>query len=168
MMTRAASKTLLLLACILLRWNTASAQTSPELAWDESSSSPVTGYAVTFDGARVDYALAPLGAGGTCGCAIPLPFSGGRHTIVVSAYNNFGETPSATLTVGPAANAGGPYTGQAGTSVAVDGSGSGTPIGNIVSYAWNWGDGTSSVAASPQASHTFAAGGTFTIVLTVT
>ncbi|HYN08484.1 MAG TPA: PKD domain-containing protein [Vicinamibacterales bacterium] len=38
--------------------------------------------------------------------------------------------------------------------------------GSIVSYAWNFGDGATGSGAQP--SHTYAAGGTYTVVLTVT
>src|ERR1700730_13514654 len=95
--------------------------TSPRLAWDEASSG-VTGYAVTIDGARVDYGLAPVAADGTCGCSIALPFSGGTHTLIVSAYNSLGETASDPLTVAPVAMPGGAYTAQAGSLLTVDGS----------------------------------------------
>jgi PKD repeat protein len=145
------------------------AQSAPTLDWTENSGSIVTGYAVTIDGVRVDERLTPLGPGGACGCSIVLPFSGGRHVIIVSAYNSSGETASAPLTVGPIANAGGPYSVQSGTPLAVNASGSTAPTGSLVSYSWHWGDGSSdTTASSPQASHTYAASGTFTITLTVT
>ncbi len=159
---------LLLAALVLTSWNTAAAQTATKLAWDENPASGVNGYSVTVDGVRVDYQLTPVGANGACGCSIPLPFSGGRHTVVVGAYNNFGETLSAPLIVGPSANAGGPYSGQAGTALAVNGSGSIDSTGTITTYDWNWGDGTSTRGSSSQASHTYASGGTFTITLTIT
>ncbi len=138
-----------------------------KLAWDDPGTD-VSGYAVTIDGARTDYGLSPLAADGTCGCTIPLPFSGGTHSIVVSAYNAYGEAAAQPLNVAPSANAGGPYSGTAGTAVTVDGSGSNNPAGNIVQWAWNWGDGTTSVVTTAITSHTYADGGTYTIGLTVT
>jgi len=138
------------------------------LVWDETSASVVNGYSVTVDGVRVDYQLTPLGTNGTCGCSIPLPFSGGTHTVVVGAYNTFGETLSAPLITGPSASAGGPYSGQAGTALAVNGSGSSDLTGTITTYDWNWGDSTSNRGSSPQASHIYTSSGTFTITLTVT
>jgi hypothetical protein len=159
---------LFLAAIIFTSWNTAIAQTATRLAWDEPSASVVTGYSVTVDGVRVDYQLTPAGANGVCGCSIPLPFSGGTHTVVVGAYNTFGETLSAPLLAGPSANAGGPYSGQAGTALAVSGSGSIDLTGTITTYDWNWGDSTSTRGSTPQASHTYASSGTFTIRLTVT
>jgi PKD repeat protein len=146
-----------------------SAQTAPKIAWDESSTTPVNGYALTIDGVRTDYKLTPLSSTGTCGCMLPLPFSGGRHTIVVSAYNASGEVASAPLTVAPIANPGGPYTGVAGSPITVSGGASSHPAGTIVGYTWTWGDGSKSgQLASSSASHTYAATGTYQITLMVT
>ncbi len=47
-----------------------------------------------------------------------------------------------------------------------DGSGSSDSDGNVVSYAWSFGDGATSTLAEPD--HTFAVGGTFPVTLTVT
>src|SRR5438876_8294925 len=65
--------------------------TGPLLAWDEDPAAAITGFAVTVDGVRSDYGMTPLATGGTCGCSIPLPFTNGRHIVVVSAYNADGE-----------------------------------------------------------------------------
>lgn len=50
--------------------------------------------------------------------------------------------------------------------VSVDGSASTDPDGPLAGYGWNFGDGAT--ATGPTASHTYAAGGTYTITLTVT
>jgi PKD repeat protein len=168
-MTTAVREVLLPTILVLATGGFLHAQSAPTLDWTENSGSIVTGYAVTIDGVRVDYGLTPLSAGGACGCSIVLPFSGGNHVIIVSAYNSSGETASAPLTIGPTANAGGPYSGQSGTALAVNASGSSAPTGSLVSYDWHWGDGSSDTqSSSPQASHTYTASGTFTITLTVT
>jgi len=145
----------------------AGAQTSPALAWDEDATG-VAGYAVAIDGVRVDYGLSPLNSNLTCGCSVVLPFSGGSHTLQVSAYNALGESWSSILTVAPVANAGGPYSGTARTAIRADGSGSKNPAGTITTYAWNWGDLTSTTSSSATATHTYAGSGAFTITLTVT
>ncbi len=145
------------------------AQTGPKIAWDESSGTTVNGYALTIDGVRTDYKLSPLSTTGTCGCSLALPFSGGRHTLVVSAYNASGEVASSPLTVAPIAAPGGPYTGQVGTAITVNGSGSKHPAGMIVGYTWSWGDGTNTAQlATSTASHSYSVAGTYQITLTVT
>ena len=168
-MTRPVRKILLPTILLFIAVASVQAQSSPTLSWSEDPASIVTGYIVTIDGVSTDHGLSPLAPNGTCGCAVVLPFSGGRHVITVSAYNSSGQTASAPLTIGPAANAGGPYTGQSGAPIAVTASGSNAPTGSLVSYVWQWGDGSSNTTvSSPQASHTYAASGTFTITLTVT
>jgi len=158
-----------LLSCVLaLVHLDAAAQTSASLAWDQDLSSPVNGFIVSIDGIRTDYGLTPLNANLTCGCAIALPFSGGSHTLQVTAYSAKGEASSSALTVAPVAKPGGPYTGTVNTPVSVDGSGSQNPAGTITTYAWTWGDGTSATSSLATASHTYAASGTFTVRLTVT
>jgi PKD domain len=42
------------------------------------------------------------------------------------------------------------------------------PAGVITNYAWTWGDGSSEQHATPIASHTYAAGGTYEVTMTVT
>ena len=163
-MTRSVHKILLPTILLFTAGAFVQAQSGPTLSWSEDPASMVTGYIVTIDGVSTDHGLSPLAPNGTCGCAIVLPFSGGRHVITVSAYDSAGKTTSAPLTVGPIANPGGPYTGQAGAPIVVNGSGSIAPTGSLVNYLWQWGDGSiTTTAPSPQASHTYAASGTFTI-----
>jgi PKD repeat protein len=54
----------------------------------------------------------------------------------------------------------------AGLAASFDGRASSDPDGTIASWAWNFGDGTT--ATGPQAAHTFATGGDYTVSLTVT
>ncbi len=52
--------------------------------------------------------------------------------------------------------------------VTFDAAASFDPDGSIVEYHWDWGDGTSpTIAGSRTATHTFAAAGSYTVVLTV-
>lgn len=52
--------------------------------------------------------------------------------------------------------------------ISFDASASLSPIGTIVSYAWDFGDGTMVTTASPFVNHTYLAPGVFNVTLTVT
>jgi len=66
----------------------------------------------------------------------------------------------------PIADAGGPYSTEAGQTITFDGSGSYDPDGNIDFYRWNFGDGTSEILAeSPD--HIYSTSGTYEVTLTV-
>jgi len=56
----------------------------------------------------------------------------------------------------------------AGASSFFNASSSASPVGNIDTYAWDFGDGTTTTTASPTITHTYATSGTFTVTLTVT
>jgi PKD repeat protein len=75
-------------------------------------------------------------------------------TVTVTAMNQM-----------PVAHISGPMTAVEGASVAFGSNGSSDPDGSIVSYDWNFGDGTSGAGAS--VTHAYAAG-TYTVTLTVT
>jgi PKD repeat protein len=65
----------------------------------------------------------------------------------------------------PTANAGGPYTAEA--SVTFNGAGSSDPDNNLpLTYAWNFGDGTTGTGVSPV--KTYATNGSYTATLVVT
>ena len=66
----------------------------------------------------------------------------------------------------PIAQAGGPYAGSVGAPIAMTSVGSSDADGNIVAYAWSFGDGTT--ASGAVVSKAYAAAGTFTVMLTVT
>jgi len=66
----------------------------------------------------------------------------------------------------PTANPNGPYEGTVGTAVSFNGTASIDSDGNIVSYNWAFGDGTSGTGPTPD--HTYMTDGTFTVILTVT
>ena len=69
------------------------------------------------------------------------------------------------LTMLPVANVGGPYSGTVDQVVSFDGSGSSDSDSDPLTYSWDFGDGNSGTGVSP--SHTYATGGTFTVILTV-
>jgi PKD repeat protein len=66
----------------------------------------------------------------------------------------------------PVANVGGPYSAMEGTPIDFDGTLSTDEGNDIVSYAWNFGDGTTGTGPTPQ--HTYAIMGTYTVSLRVT
>lgn len=118
--------------------------------------------------------LSGLGAGSSRTVALTLALSASAETFTatvddlgqVAEANETNNSRSVTVTAStvppPMANAGGPYTGTAGTPVAFNGSGS---TGTIATYAWTFGDGTTGQGVSP--SHTYAAPGTYLVTLTV-
>jgi mono/diheme cytochrome c family protein len=85
--------------------------------------------------------------------------------------NVAGTPPNALLDPAPAngrpvANAGGPYSGEAGTTlIQFDGSASSDPDNDPLTYAWNFGDGNDGTGMMPT--HTYAAAGNFTVTLIV-
>jgi len=66
----------------------------------------------------------------------------------------------------PVANVNGAYNGNAGSNIYFSSNGSNDPDGTIASYAWNFGDGSTSSQANP--SHSYSSDGTYTVTLTVT
>ncbi len=101
--------------------------------------------------------------------------SSGNYTAVLTVVDNNGlsSSQSVSINVAQASNASPVAIATASTTsgvapVAIEFSGGSSydSDGRIASYSWNFGDGTSSTAASP--SKTFSAGGTYSVRLTVT
>jgi PKD repeat protein len=67
----------------------------------------------------------------------------------------------------PVANAGGPYSGTVGVPVSLTGAASTDPQGQALTYAWDFGDKTTT-GTGVAPSHTYTAAGTYTVSLTVT
>ncbi|MCJ7555421.1 MAG: PKD domain-containing protein [Gammaproteobacteria bacterium] len=120
-----------------------------------------------------------FGDGGSSNILSPTHNYGSAGTYTVSLTVNDGKVNSAASTTtaeitappsntAPTANAGGPYSGQPGQAIVFDGSGStdSNGIGDIVSYAWTFGDGAS--ASGVSVSHAYAGDGSYTATLTVT
>ena len=82
---------------------------------------------------------------------------------MIGVYNSFLNRKANTA---PAANAGPDKTAIANQPTTFDGSASYDPDGTIVSYDWNFGDGSTGTGVSP--SHAYAAAGIYTVTLTVT
>ena len=65
----------------------------------------------------------------------------------------------------PVANAGGSYTGTEDVAITFDGSGSDDPDGDTLTYAWDFGDDATGTGVDPT--HTYTAGGSYTVTLVV-
>jgi VCBS repeat-containing protein len=103
----------------------------------------------------------------------PSPNFNGTDFFTYLANDGLENSNLATVTItvnpvndAPAADANGPYTGTVGLSLQFDGSSSNDEDGTIVSYDWEFGDGSS--GSGPNPTHIYAAVGVFNVVLTVT
>ena len=95
----------------------------------------------------------------------------GTYTVSLSVTDTSKVTATASTTATiaaqpPVAKANGPYTGGIGAVIYFSGSGSSDPQGENLTYAWNFGDGTTGTGIS--SAHAYTAGGTYTVSLTVT
>jgi PKD repeat protein len=98
----------------------------------------------------------------------------GTYTVALTVTDNDGLTDTATTTATiadvppqpPVADPNGPYSGTVGDPVQFDGSGSFDPDGTIVSYLWDFSDGSTGAGQNPI--HIYSTAGTYTVALTVT
>ncbi len=126
------------------------------------------------DGAVVDWSW-EFGDGNT-GSGVEATHSyseAGIYDVTLTVTDNLGETAFdvtkafiGTGNLPPSADAGGPYTGAAGTAVQFDGSGSSDPEGDTLSYSWDFGD-DSEPGSGETPSHTYSAGGVYYVTLQV-
>jgi PKD repeat protein len=89
----------------------------------------------------------------------------GASLFVLSGLGVY-EITFAPTNQAPIANPGGPYTGPEGSAIAFDASGSSDPDGDVLTYAWDFGDGSGATEVSPT--HSYADNGAFQVTLTVT
>jgi len=104
-----------------------------------------------------------------------LPEMAGDHHITVRVTDGKGDETTQTFILEvedpvdpnklPQAHAGGPYTAEVNQPVSFNGSGSYDPDSTHLSYVWAFGDGEQGTGALPI--HTYAASGTYPVVLTV-
>ncbi|MCC7007566.1 MAG: PKD domain-containing protein [Acidobacteria bacterium] len=159
--------------------------TAPTVDFTFSPTEPIVDQAVNFNATMSKAAAGrhisgydwdwgdgtPHGTGVTATHAFGLP---GTFTVVLHVTDDSGQDTAVSKTIKietakPKADFSvSPPTATAGvTAVTFNGSLSTAPAGRtITGYAWDFGDGTTSTAAAPA--HTYAAPGTFTVVLTVT
>lgn len=124
------------------------------------------------DGTIVFYAWKEGGVTFATGSVVVWSFATGVHTIELQVTDNEGAigTDTAIVTVNPnqppVANAGPDQTVTEDTLVNFDGSASRDLDGSIVSYVWNFGDGSAD-STGATASHTYIDPGLYTVTLTV-
>lgn len=117
--------------------------------------------------------ITQLAAGASQVVSLALPLTSSSETFTATADDldqinesietNNTNTVLVTAAATPlVADAGGPYSGTAGSSIVFNGSGS---TGTINTYLWSFGDGGSAQGVSP--SHTYTNPGTYTVTLTV-
>jgi PKD repeat protein len=130
------------------------------------------------DGSIASYGWAFSDGTSATGAAPSKTFAAaGSYTATLTVTDDDGatDTDQATITVTagggggnqvPVAQANGPYTGAPGAGVSFSSAGSSDPDGTIASYAWQFGDNSSSTEANPTKS--YAAAGTYPVTLTIT
>ncbi len=125
---------------------------SPSL-YDSSLAS--TSYTISVSAGKTYYwkIVADDGNGGTASSAV--------WSFSVEAVTPTPEPPVAYFTFSPTS----PETGE---TVTFDASSSYDPDGLIVSYVWNFGDGSYKSTSTPTIQHTYSSAGTYTVTLTVT
>jgi PKD repeat protein len=127
------------------------------------------------DGTITDYAW-DFGDGTSGSGATPshLYAAAGSYNVLLTVTDDGGlthiDTTSATIgevvNQPPVADANGPYSGTTGMLISFDSNGSTDPDGSIVTFSWDFGDGTSATGAT--ASHAYTAEGSYNVTLTVT
>ncbi len=98
----------------------------------------------------------------------------GNYTVTLTVIDNNGTSNIAKtyaivmeeeVNVAPISDPGGPYKGKANEEITFDGSSSYDPDGEIISYIWDFGDG--STAEGKIVTHTYKKVGTYMVTLTV-
>ncbi|MBN1481355.1 PKD domain-containing protein [candidate division KSB1 bacterium] len=84
---------------------------------------------------------------------------------IIDAYAalNYNVTPPENQQ--PVADAGGPYVADVGVSITFDGTDSYDPDNNPITYAWDFGDGSTGSGPTPE--HAYTSAGTYTVTLVV-
>jgi PKD repeat protein len=134
------------------------------IVFNAAGSTDPDGDALTY---AWDFGDGTTGTGGSPSHAYPTL---GSFTVALVVSDGTDSSAPATTTVtisnqAPVANAGGPYSAVRGQAISFDGSSSTDPDGDALTYAWDFGDGTTGTGGSP--SHAYTTLGSFTVALVV-
>lgn len=146
-----------------------------------AAGSPITlssAGSIDADGTISSYAWAFSDGSTATGASPSKSFSAaGSFTVTLTVTDDDGATGTdqATITItggggggnqNPVAQLNGPYAGAPNVAISFSSAGSSDPDGSIASYAWTFGDNSSSTVANPSKSYT--AAGSYSVTLTVT
>jgi PKD repeat protein len=134
-------------------------------SFDASGSSDPEGFALTY---AWDFGDGTTGSGVTPSHGYA---AGGNYPVKLTVTDDRGATNAVTHTASPPATTNQPPVAAFSShcvslGCSFDASASTDPDGTVAGYAWNFGDG--STGSGVTASHSYAAGGTYTVTLTVT
>ncbi len=126
------------------------------------SDGTITNYAWSINGNSYSGVAPSVNLGG---------YAPGTYTVTLTVTDDDGatdnDTSSLSINAPPAADANGPYSGNVGDTIVLDGSGSSDADGTITDYAWNIGSNNYS-GVSPSVDLSGYTSGTHTVTLTVT
>jgi len=145
---------------------------------EQNAGSTVDFNNVSIDGTSIGNFSPPCGAALLCDWKlVGANFSGGftltGDIVLTGTQGTSQENNKVEITLGylaspntpPTANPGGPYLGAINTAIAFDGSFSSDPDSDALTYAWDFGDGSTGSNASPT--HTYTEAGIYDVCLTV-
>jgi PKD repeat protein len=142
--------------------------------FDVKASDPDDGDIVTLAilGAPAEATFSAIADNPATGTFSWTPMAAGSTILTLTAQDQLGLGAlqrSVTIFVpantAPTADAGGPYSGVEGAAVSFDGTASSDADGDTLSYAWDFGDGSTGTGATPH--HTYADNGIYSVSLIV-